>query len=237
MDEVRGARLAEVMAAVARRDPASVVRLYLEFGRELGAALRRELRRMGVDRVDADDLNGLVVDACFVLFDCGAAWDPAGGASPWRWAGHRLRAIVAAWVGQHADVLDLDALAAGAPAEPPAVLCQGDEPELDVLCRLARTHRRCALVLEALEQVATERDRAILLEVRGQAMAGDPSPAVTVARRHGLSDAAVRQVVRRVRGRLADLAAREPRFSPLADLAIVGDDARRGPRAPNPAAA
>ncbi len=74
----------------------------------------------------------------------------------------------------------------------------------------------CALVLDALEQVATRRDRAILLEVRVQMASGDPSAALTLARRHGLTPEVVLQVVCRVRARLNRLAACDDRFAPLA---------------------
>ncbi len=96
-----------------------------------------------------------------------------------------------------------------------------DPAELDVLSHLAESHFGCALVLAALEQVATRRDRAIVLEVRAQMAGGDPSPALTVARRHGVTPEVVRQVVSRVRARLARLAAHEERFAALADLAMV----------------
>lgn len=49
-------------------------------------------------------------------------------------------------------------------------------PSLDVLSRLAERHAGCALVLDALEHVASRRDRAIVLEVRVQMASGDPPP-------------------------------------------------------------
>ncbi len=90
-----------------------------------------------------------------------------------------------------------------------------------MLSRLAERHAGCALVLDALEHVATRRDRAIVLEVRVQVASGDPSPALTLARRHGLTPEVVRQVVCRVRARLNRLAACDDRFAPLADLPLV----------------
>jgi hypothetical protein len=66
------------------------------------------------------------------------------------------------------------------------------------------------------------RDRAILLEVKLQTDAGDPSPANTVAREFGLQPAAVRQVVKRTCDRLRALAKNEARFAKLAGLPILG---------------
>jgi len=216
----RPERVAVVMAAIAAREPAAVFRLYREFGGELRGAMRRELRRLGVERVSAEDLDGTVMDACFALFDCGAAWDPDGGALPWNWARARLGAVASAWVGQHADELEVEGMDAW--SDVPQTSVTGDEAELDVLARLAERNSGCALVLEALERVASARDRVIVLEVWAQVASGDPSPAVTVGSRHRVTPEVVRQVVRRVRARLARLAATEDRFSALSDLPIVG---------------
>lgn len=103
----------------------------------------------------------------------------------------------------------------------PAPGAAGDEAELDVLARLAGRHAGCALVLEALERVAGPRDQTIVLELRSQGAAGDPSPALTVARRHNVSPEVVRQVACRVRGPLSRLATEDRRFAGLAKLAIV----------------
>jgi hypothetical protein len=76
-------RLVVVMAAMAAGDKAAVFSLYREFSGQLAAFMGRELRRLGVDHAGAEDLDGMVIDACFVLFYCGAAWKPEGGALPW----------------------------------------------------------------------------------------------------------------------------------------------------------
>lgn len=213
------------MAGVAGRDQAAAFWLYLEFGDHIAAALRRHLRALGADAVPAGDFDGLVLDACLVLYDCGAAWSADGGALPWHWAARRLRTVASTWVGQHASELDAERLDADRRPGPEGYAGAGpseDEAELDVLARLAGAgDGRCALLLEALERVASERDRAIVVEVRAQAAAGDPSPATTVARHHGVTPEVVRQVVCRVRARLASLVAAEARFAPLAGLPLV----------------
>jgi hypothetical protein len=207
-------RLVEIMGRMAAGDTAAVFTLYGDYGGHVAALMRRQLRHLGVERVPAAELDGLVIDGCLALLDCAQGWDPRGGALPWTWAGRRLAGLASRWVGQFAVSLDTD------PSEGPSVVA-ADVDELVVLGHLAACHDTCALLREALERVATARDRAIMLEVRVQADAGDPSPASTVAVRRGMNPDAVRQVACRVRSRLRRLAEREDRFAGLADLAIV----------------
>lgn len=221
MEKERFERLAVVMAAMAEGDKAAVFSLYSEFWGQLAASVRRELRRLGVENPSAEELDGMVIDACLVLKDCGGAWKPDGGALPWTWATHRLAGVASNWVGQHADEFDADHTAGDSDNSPVTVPATDDEAELVVLFRMARRHAGCALVLEALERVATRRDQAIVLELRCQIAAGDPSPALTVAARHNVSGEVVRQAASRVRKRLSLLAAGEERFAGLADLALV----------------
>src|SRR5438132_11248909 len=94
------------MALMAAGDQAAIFMLYGEFGAPLAGLARRELRRMGVERVDPDELDGLVMDACLALFDSAGSWDPDGGALPWNWARQKLAALASGFVGQHADSLD-----------------------------------------------------------------------------------------------------------------------------------
>jgi hypothetical protein len=209
--------LVEIMTRMAAGDRAAVFTLYGDFGLHLAAQLRRELARMGVEHVDPAELDGLVIDGCLSLFDCAASWDAGGGALPWTWAARRLAHLAARWVGQHADRFD-PARHDGS-AESHAV--ERDGEELEVLGRLAGCHDRCALVEEALARVATARDRAILLELRVQEVEGDPSPANTVAARHGLKPEAVRQVTCRVRARLRRLASAEARYAAIACIPLV----------------
>lgn len=206
------------MAAMAAGDRGATFDLYAEFGGPIRATVRRLLRRLGVDAVSPEDLDGLAIDACLELQGCADAWDPHGGALPWVWAERRLLAVVSRWVGQHGDTLEdrgevierMVASGPGASSEPTAV---------EVLERL--DHPTCVLLREALEAVATARDRGILLEVGLQRSLGDASPAVTIGPHVGLRPDAVRQVLRRVRQRLSALAASEPRFAPIIDLELL----------------
>ncbi|MEA3019355.1 MAG: hypothetical protein QOI47_879 [Actinomycetota bacterium] len=215
---VRTERLRVVMAAMAAGDRGATFDLYAEFGGSVRATVRRLLRRLGLDSVPQEELDGLVIDACLELQSCAGSWDPDGGALPWVWAERRLLAVVSRWVGQHADALDereevIDLLVASA-AGP------GHEPSaIDLLAGM--DHPTCILLREALAAVATRRDQAILLEVGLQRSLGDASPAVTIGPEVGLRPDAVRQVLRRVRQRLSALAATEPRYAPLVDLALL----------------
>jgi hypothetical protein len=219
VDAQRYERVVAIMAAMAAGERAAVFRLYAEFGGHLGATMRWELRRLGVEYTSPEELDGMVIDACLELFECGAAWDPDWGVLPWTWAERRLRGIASAWVGQHADEIDVEGMDRSAATPLPAQA--GDEVDLDVLARLAGYHAGAALVLDALARVATARDQAIVLEFQSQKVAGDPSPARTVAGRHHVSPEVVRQVVCRVRARLARLAVTDERNAPLVESAMV----------------
>ena len=215
----RDQRLRVVMAAMAAGDRGATFDLYAEFGGPIGATVRRLLRRLGVESVPREELDGLVIDACLELQGCAESWDPEGGAVPWVWAERRLLAVVSRWVGQHADsiddrheVIDLVMTSSGAA---PAV-----EPSpLELLARL--DDPTCRLLREALATIASVRDQSILLEVGLQRSLGDTSPAVTIGPHVGLRPDAVRQVLRRLRQRLSALAAAEPRYAPLVDLELL----------------
>jgi hypothetical protein len=210
-------RLVEVMARMAGGDRAALFTLYVEYGDHVAALMRRELRRLGMHHVEPDELDGLVLDGCLALFDRARSWDPDGGALPWNWAVRRLSSIAQRWVGQHADPRDHDVVAAE------QLRAIGDEPDgLEVFERLAPCHDGCALLVEAFDHGNVKpRDRAILLEVKLQTEAGDPSPSVTVARDYGLKPDAVRQIVKRALDRLRAVAEREPRFAGLTELPIL----------------
>jgi hypothetical protein len=214
----RDQRLRVVMAAMAAGDRGATFDLYAEFGGPIGATVRRLLRRLGVDTVPREELDGLVIDACLELQGCAESWDPDGGAVPWVWAERRLLAVVSRWVGQHADaiddkheVIDIVVTSSGAPSAEPS--------PLELLARL--DDPTCRLLREALASIASVRDQTILLEVGLQRSLGDTSPAVTIGPHVGLRPDAVRQVLRRLRQRLSALAAAEPRYAPLVDLELL----------------
>ena len=96
-----------------------------------------------------------------------------------------------------------------------------DAEDLDVLARLAESHPLCALLAEALAQVASPRDQALVIGVRVQRSLGDPSPALTLAGQWNIRPDAVRQVVKRVSDRLRQLAATDDTYAVLADLPLL----------------
>lgn len=220
----RNERLREVMAALAAGDRAATFDLYAEFGGPIRSWVRRSLRRLGVDVIGAEELDGLVIDACLELQGCAGSWDPEGGALPWVWAEKRLLGVASRWVGQHADCIDdrEDVVGRMVSSSVGGGGGGGRSTEPGVIDLLERLDDpTCVLLREALEAVASVRDREIVLEVGLQRSLGDGSPAVTIGPAVGLRPDAVRQVLRRVRRRLHELAEAEPRFAGLTDLALL----------------
>jgi hypothetical protein len=204
---------------MAADDRAAVVSLYKEFGPTIASVMHRILGDFHVEHVDRDDLDGLVMDACLALYDCAGAWRPDGGAQPWTWADKRLRQVAATFIGLHTDVLDDERAERLAAEETESTL--EDPDELAILDTIAATGDRARLLRDAFGLVASPRNQAITLEVKVQAVMGDPSPAVTVARRRDMKPDAVRQVVKRTLDGLRALAASDPTYAPLADLPFL----------------
>ncbi len=216
MNRDQRARLNDLMARLAGGDNGAIFDLHAEFRPALGAVMRRHLGALDARVPDHDDLEGLVLDAWFVLRDCAGGWDPEGGALPWNWAHHRLRQLASAWVGQYADEFDGDLVH---PATSHVVEVGDDDRDvLVVLDDLADRDELVALFRRALHLVASERDRVVLLEVGIQEVLGDPSPATTVASLMDMSPEAVRQARSRVRSRLRALARDDDRFAGLGEL-------------------
>jgi hypothetical protein len=219
VEERKHSKLVEVMTRMAEGDRAAVFTLYAEFGTIIAAVMRRELARLGRYTVAAEDLDGLVIDASLELARLARSWDPQRGAAPWTWAMRRLTRLASDFVGIHADPLDEAVVERLAWAS--GAVGTEDPPPVRLLERLAPHHPACRLLLDALEEVSTPRNRDILLEVRLQASLGDPAPAVTVGRSFGLRPDAVRQVVKRTRAAIGQLAADDPKFAPLAAIPLV----------------
>ena len=202
MEAERRRLLEQVMAAVAAGDGEAVMALHHSFATEIRAAILHHVHAFGV-AVPPDDLDGLVLEACLSLREVAGGWRPDGGALPWTWASARLRTLVSRFVGQHTCSLDAGHLQLPEPLAPVPVPCARDDDILHTLARVAAIDPRAALVEQALRASLSERDQSIFLEHRVQQDAGDPSPAHTVAAQHGMTAAAVRQVVCRARRRIA----------------------------------
>jgi hypothetical protein len=204
MADIDRDRLADVMAQAAAGVEMAAILLYQEFGLPIARSLRRHLSDLGLRDVDPDDLHGLTMDACFVLYDHAPSWRPDGGALPWVRAVRRLRQLASGFVGLWSDRLDQDGVDVAAPAAGADV--DDDPDELELLYDLARRRPDVGRYVEALSVAApSERNRRVLLAYRLQASLGDRSPAVTIGRRYEMTPAAVRQVVKRTSDRLADV--------------------------------
>ena len=172
-------------------------------------------------KLPAEDLDGLVIDACLEVASVARSWDPGKGAAPWTWALRRLIRLASDYVGFHADPLPADLVYRPDGSAGEGLSSTDDTEAVAVLERLAVLRRDCRQLLDALARVSTPRNRDILLEVRLQASLGDPAPAVTVGRSFGLRPEAVRQVVKRTRDAVGRLAAEEPHFAQLAAIPLV----------------
>jgi len=208
------AELLRLMAAMASGDRAALFPFVEIFGNVLAAMVRRTLADLGRNDVakKPEDVDYLVQSAAFVIFDRSSSWRPDGGALPWVWAERAIRAEIVRWLGHPAvewsGDIEVDDLRAGLPIA---------SREVD-LSSLAADHRLVALLLEAVKEVASERDRHVHLEYQIQKGLGDRSPATTVADIFGLSPANVRQIDRRVRQKLQDLIVSDRRFAALIGL-------------------
>lgn len=189
-------RLAELMGRMARGDAAAVFVLIHEHGGELAAVVRRHLRSWGRhDLLRRDDeVDHLVQTAALVLLDRAASWRP-GGAAPWVWADLAIRHALARDVGHPTIELDPDRHEPAGHEPGP----EGRDPDLETLARRHPGFRRFRAALAA---VTSPRDRAVVETYLIQQALGDPSPALTVAARTGLSPPNVRQIVCRARRRV-----------------------------------
>ena len=78
---------------------------------------------------------------------------------------------------------------------------------------------RLALLVEAIDSVASERDRQVVRQYLLQQAYGDPSPSHTVADDFDLTPENVRQIVSRVRRRLRQLPDDDDRYRLLGEVA------------------
>lgn len=203
------------MQQMAAGDQAFAFTFIDSFGERVEVVVRRILSDLG--RRDllgkTDELSSLVVDACLVIADKAAGWQPDGGALPWNWAKRAIRSSIARTIDQQAaaseEDFECDAEAGGE---------TGYDVTPETWARLAAANKQLGLLDEALTTVASERDRWLFIEYLTQQGGGDPSPALTVGTIYGLQAANVRQIVRRQRQRLAKQAETDARFASLRSL-------------------
>ncbi|MGI8662059.1 MAG: hypothetical protein ACR2LQ_02475 [Acidimicrobiales bacterium] len=221
MHNERRAALGRIMGALAH-DEAAVIELYQEFHDEIAGVvgfLARKRAGTICAAIGTDDLEAIVFDACLALAKLAPGWRADGGALPWVWARRRIVAIV------EAALPAPEAMLPGEDELPPArSICGGTEADPDVgvvLAELARRDGRVALLAIALYESVGRTDGDIWLRYRIQQQAGDPSPAHTVGSELGLQPPAVRQRASRARRRLARHVSGDPRFAPIAGLALL----------------
>lgn len=213
--------LVAIMQRMADGDDAAAVTLYERHGGSIAGAVRRLARRRGW-WVDRDELDGLVLEVCFELRRVAHRWSPEGGALPWVWARHRVANVVDRVLGQWAEPLDDQRLAALGQQAAGAVASPDEGSMLDALGSLVPDLASAQLLAEALEHEGiSHRDRELLFEYSYEKHSGNASPAATVAPVFGMKEATVRQAFRRARQRLLRLAATDERFAPLADLPLL----------------
>lgn len=210
------ALLVRLMAAMAAGDQAALFPFIEEFGDRLAGSVRHTLRSLGRHDManDARNIDYLVQSAAFVIHDRAGSWDP-DGALPWTWARAAIRHEIVSWLG-HPSVELLEQLAYDVePATAGAAVADVDFEQLSA------SYPLIGLLVRAVRQVANERDAEVHLEYQAQKSMGDRQPAHTVADMFDLSPANVRKINQRVRSRLSDLAATDPAFAALAQVAWV----------------
>ena len=207
------------MARLVEGDTAAVFTLAEHHGHRIAGVIRRQLARCGIDTIAPDELGSLVLDACMELREVAGAWKP-GGALPWWWAEGRIRSLVNAWVGVHADPIDdhwSEVEDEGTSAAPSV--------EDSVAATFARLVEEVPLVGLVAEAAAAARVDDVsllcLLDYCIQQDQGDPSPAHTLAERYGVTPDTLRQRICRGRRRLRHVVATDPRFSALAEFELV----------------
>lgn len=216
MDSKRLRRLEEVMQRMAAGDTAAVWMLINEFDAELHGAVRHQLASLGrADLIsDSDVVDGLVVEVALLLFGS-RAWRP-GGALPWVWAEKAIRQLVNVAIGHRAASVD-EQQTWGEELEDDRTPCVQDTG----FDELAESNASVSKLRAAISQVGSARDQQVHIDYQMQRADGDPSPSHTVAHKHGLQAANVRQIDRRIRLKIQNLANSDDEFNELKDLPWV----------------
>jgi len=213
--------LQQIMAGMAAGDAAFLFAFVDTFGPKVRWVVRGILEGMGRHDLirDGDELDGLTLDACEVVFGRAAGWKP-GGALPWNWAFKAIRAEVARGIGHRTvefDTVERDCGAslegeAGSRSDVAVADLAGDD-----LGVLIDRHPRVRLLDQAIRSVGSVAHQEIYWEYRLQQGLGDPSPAHTVGQRFGKQPATVRQICKRHGDRVWALVREDQRFVDLHD--------------------
>jgi len=230
--------LVSCMEGMADGDPAFLFTFHERFGEKIGWVVRDIVRGMG--RLDilrnADEIDGLVIDACEVIFIRAAGWHP-GGARPWNWAAKAIRSRIAAGIGHRlvefddrGDEAAATALAAdssgiegeangtqaGAADLTRDIGTYGSDPS--TVTEMLSADPRAGLLDLAIRSVGRERNQIICWQYSIQKALGDPSPAVTVAGMFGLKPGNVRQIHHRQKAKVEALVQSDDQFESLREI-------------------
>jgi len=205
----------EIMAGMAAGDAAFLFAFIEAYGPKVRWVVRSILEGMGrFDIVrNADELDGLMLDACDVVFRRAGGWKP-GGAAPWNWAHKAIRAEVARGIGHRVIELNTDDDRDSEVGHYGGVV---SDLAADDLAVLITRHPRVGVLDRAIRSVGSERDQLVYWEYRIQQGMGDPSPAHTVGARFGLKPDNVRQLCRRHGKRVWSVITADPAFAELRD--------------------
>lgn len=211
------ALLERLMAAMAAGDRAALFPFIEEFGDQLAGRVRStlgSLHRHDLVRDDAE-IDYLVQTAAFVLFDRAPGWDPDGGALPWNWADRAIRAAIVEAIGHPSVELDDGVIDVRIP-EP--VTAEAADADFETL---APRYPLIELLIEAVREVASERDAGVHLKYQEQLALDDRQSSHTVGAMFELNPDNVRQIDRRVRKKLSKFRQSEPSFAGLAEVPWV----------------
>jgi len=199
--------LCTCMQGMAAGDAAFLFMFHERFATKLSWVVRDMVKGMGrLDIVqDSDEIAGLVLDACEVIFDRAAGWHP-GGALPWNWAHRAIRSRVAVVIGHRQVELSEQCESvegeAGGPAAGDTDLTLDPTSLTAEIDALASADPRAGLLDRAMRSVGVERNQLICWQYGIQKALGDPSPAVTVGHMFDLEPGNVRQIFHRHRAKV-----------------------------------
>lgn len=233
--------LCRCMEGMAAGDAAFLFTFHERFGPKVAWLVRDIVRGMGRLDVlgDRDEIDGLVIDACEVLFVRAAGWR-SGGALPWNWARNAIRSSVAAGVGhrqiEFTEAFGVDSQGRqgsgveGEASGPKAgaadltgdtvvgLVLAGDGQARDDLSAVISANPRARLLDQAIRSVGCERSQLVCWQYGIQKGLGDPSPAITVGRMFGLNPGNIRQIYRRQKVRVEALIETDERFEPIREI-------------------
>ncbi len=218
MHRERRERLEALMQRMADGDLAAVITFQDEFADRLRGVVRTVLRDLHREDVMASpgEVDGLVCDATFVLFDHAAGWRPDGGALPWVWAQRAIRAQIVRAIGHPVGGTEEDLESEAGAAAP----IGGADLSHEAVRDLAATNAVVALLIELLDHTLDARHVAIVLDYQLLKAAGCPDASGTVASLYDTSASNVRQIRRRAMQKLAPALA-TPQYAPIAHLHLL----------------